>query len=371
MFTTTRSALLPLLTFIASAMDKKNTIPILSNVLIRTEGDDVTFAATDLDTTKITKLKEVKPTPPLNACVAGKKLIEIVKALPTDAEIEFSTTNSKLLIRSGTARFQMPTTDIANFPEINYNTKVITSIPAATIEAALNRTISATTKEESRYALHGINIEIATNSCLMTATNGHRLAHCCFAIEYPEKGKLPAMIVPVKTCESLLTLSKQSETITLSVDDPQNPKIIKFENETGETIASRLVSGQFPNYEMVMPKSNKITCAVSVEALLLAAKRISLMADERSQALRLTFAANQLTLEAQASDIGDASETVECEYKADEIKMGVNSEYLVETLSCLETDEAKIKLKDGNSQFFITEKGETLTTELVIMPMRL
>jgi DNA polymerase III subunit beta len=364
-FTVGRTSLLRELLAVTGAIEKKSTIPILSNLRMEAGDGTLKLAGTNLDISLETKCEaDVHAAGAL--CINGAKLLGIVK-LAAEGEMEFKCgDNKQVTIKAGNAKFKLAGLPADNFPELLSVDGPVMELPAANLRRILNRTRFAITKEESRYTLNGAKLEIANGNVRMIATDGHRLAYAEFNAELGDH-KVDCLI-PAKALGELAGLLadlKEDAKALVSVNAAQ----IMVEMGKRRLIARRL-TGQFPDYKMVLPKDNKLRVPIKVADLMGALRRVKLMADERSHAIRLRFAADKtLFVVAPATEQGDASESLSVEYDGPEIEAAFNADYLEEGLEAI-GDEAVIKLKDGNSQTeFVPAAGDDF--RYIVMPMRL
>jgi DNA polymerase-3 subunit beta len=363
-FTISKSKLLTDLAAAQGVTEKKSTIPVLSNVLLDAGVNSLTLRFTDLDLS-LTLRVDADVAQAGAICVQAKKLFDIVRALP-DGELDFRLDDKdQLHLKCGSSRFKLLTMPAGNFPEIKSHDGPWLQFPAKLIQRFIARTLFAITTEESRYALNGAKLEIADCKARMVATDGHRLAF----IERQGFGdaSLDALI-PKKTLGELARLCADVEgDIEIALADNH-----LFARIGARLLSSRTLTGQFPNYELVLPKENHNRVTVEREALLRAVKRVALMADDRTHAMKLTFGDNAIQLEAQTSEAGEAAETVSADYQGPEIIAAFNAQYVLDALAPMDSVSVVIALKDGNSQVDIQPVGEEAEVyRSIIMPCRL
>ena len=364
-----RQALLKELNFIQGVVERKNTIPILSNLLLETEDGALSIKGTDLDVS-ITTICDAEVKGKGATCVQARKLFDIVRALP-DAEIEIKTGDQdQVSIVCERSRFRMPGLARDNFPEIPQFKGDFVILPADLLRSFISRTIFAITNEESRYALNGAKFEMADGSLRMVATDGHRLSFVekkAALINGHSELKVD-VIIPRKTLSELAKLCAETEE---SVEFGRDENHLFF--KVGRRLlVSRLLSGQFPNYEMVLPKDNRNQVPVESGRVSSVIKRVALMADERSHAIRFEISDGQINITSQAADVGEAGETLSVDYAGDAILAGFNAQYLNDFFSVIQDGQVVFEFKDGNSQAQLRPQGEAdYDFRYVIMPMRL
>lgn len=364
-FTVSKSALLKELNLIQGVVEKKSTIPILSNLLLEAKGDELSIKGTDLDVS-ITTSCPVEAKKPGAVCLQAKKLFEIVRALP-EAEIEFKQGDGdQMAIVCERSKFRMSGLPKDNFPEVQTFNGHFTSLPAETLRTLIARTQFAITAEESRYTLNGAKFEIHPDKIRMVATDGHRLS-------YAEKGANLGeaaldVLIPKKTLAELSRLSADTEE-TVEIGFNENHLFFRFGKRL---LSSRTLSGQFPNYELVLPKGNDNRVAFPVSQLSSALRRVALMADERSHTIRFDVTPGKVTISAPASESGEANEVLPAEYEGPEISAAFNAQYLLDFFSVIQEGDALLEFKDGNSQVQLRSKDESdYDFRYIVMPMRL
>lgn len=363
-FTIAKSMLFNELSAAQSVAEKKSTIPVLSNVLLEAAGDDLTIKVTDLDVSLTSSCNaDVKQEGAV--CVPVKKLFEIVRSLP-DGDIALALDKDRVKINSGSSRFTLASQATENFPEIKQHDGPWLQFPAEVIARLVGRTMHAITTEESRYALNGAKLEIGNGKARMVATDGHRLA---FVERDGDFGStaIDALILRKTLTELARLCANVDGGVEIALADNHF-----FFRSGSRVIAARTLMGQFPNYKLVLPKENNKRVIVERAALLSSVRRVALMADERSHAMRFTIADGAIKLEAQTSESGEASETISADYNGTEIVVGFNAKYVMDVLDVLDTVSVEIKLKDGNAQVeFNPVSEEGWVSRMVVMPVRL
>ena len=289
-----------------------------------------------------------------------------MRALP-EAEIEIKKgENDQVGIVCERSRFRMPGLTKENFPEIKEFDGSLTSIPADLLRTFIIRTIFAITNEESRYALNGAKFEISDKDVRMIATDGHRLSF----IEKPiniGKSKLDVLI-PKKTLSELSRLSAETnEPVEFGFDE--NHLFFKIGKRL---LTSRTLSGQFPNYELVLPKENNNRVVIESSRISSAIRRVALMADERSHAIKFEVKDSQINITSQAAEVGEAGEILAVDYNGPDITAGFNAQYLLDFFGVIQDGEVVFEFKDGSSQAQLRPNDETdCEFKYIVMPMRL
>lgn len=364
-FTVNKSSILKELNLIQGVVEKKSTIPILSNFLLEAKGNELWIKGTDLDVSISTSC-EIETKSEGAICLQAKKLFDIVRVLP-EAEIEIKTgDNSQVFLICERSRFRMTGLGKENFPDIQEFEGDSISLPADTLRTFITRTAFAITNEESRYTLNGAKFEILSEKVRMVATDGHRLAFIEKPVDFKDS-KLD-VIIPKKTLAELGRLSAETED-NVDVGFNENHLFFKFGKRL---LSSRTLSGQFPNYELVLPKENHNKFSIPASQLSGAIRRVSLMADERSRAIRFEISSGRINVSAPASEAGEANEMLPVEYEGPDIAVAFNAQYLMDFFSVIQDGDILVELKDGNSQTQLRAKdaGE-YDFRYIVMPMRL
>src|SRR6476659_6318676 len=354
-------------------VEKRSTIPILSNVLLRAADGRLQMAATDLDVTILSSCP-ARVTTPGGVTIEAKRLFDIVRSLPDeDVHITLQENNS-LLVDSGTAKFRLlglPAEDYPTLPTVNATESY--DIPLEELKTMVAKVKFAITHEETRFQLNGALLKIQPTKMEMVATDGHRMA----LINFPKggngktkKGSDFTVLVPRKALEEILRLEgDENGMVHFGVSDNQ----LFF--EAGERrLMARMIDVNFPNYMEVISRDNDRRVMVDRERLLSTIRRISLVANERTRAIRFDFAPGKLTVSSTNPELGDARETVPIDYAGNPFFVGLNAAYVTDFLSAVETPQVSLDLKDENSQCI----GKPSATEelpyeylYVVMPMRL
>src|ERR1044072_1439247 len=369
-FSLSKNTLLRELNLLQGVVEKKNTIPILSNVLIETLGESlVSLIATDVDVSLQTECS-ADVTEPGAIVLLSRKLFDIVRNLP-DAEINFvKEDNDWARIICGAAEFKIVGQAKEHFPSTPILKQTGLAIPASAVHDLIARTIFAITQEESRYALNGALVLISGDKLQMVATDGHRLALATCALETPaaDGQEEQKVIIPKKALNELLKLTAGAEG-TINFDKDENHLYFKLGQRQ---LTSRMLAGQFPNYELVLPKNNDKMIPLNTEKIAQAIRRASLMADERSHGVKFELNTGKLNITSQSADVGEAKEVIPVDYNGETTNIGFNANYLLEFLGVVGTDEVMLELKDEQSPALMRPSGDgQYDYRYVIMPMRL
>ncbi len=363
-----RSALLKALNHVQSVVERRNTIPILSNVLFKADQDKLFLTATDMD---LTVVEAINASIAQNGSITAPAhtLYEIVRKLPDASQIEFTLKDAQLSIRAGRSRFTLGTLPVADFPA--YDNKPLLHkfvLPASELRSLIDRTRFAVSQEETRYYLNGIYVHATRSNDVpvlrAVATDGHRLAR----IEMPlpdGAAKIPGVIIPRKTINEIRKLIDEAPgNVEISLSETQ----IRFSLDN-VVLSSKLIDGTFPDYERVIPADNDKILNVDRKIFADAVDRVATISSEKSRAIKLSLNPGTLTLSAQSAESGAASEEIEVHYTAEPIEIGFNARYLLDIAQQIDSDGAQFKLSDGASPTIIQDPADG-TSVYVLMPMR-
>jgi DNA polymerase-3 subunit beta len=370
--TVSRAELLRELTAAQSVVERKTTIPILSNFLLEAVDDRITITATDLDQSIRTSCPaKVKKS---GACtVPARKLYDYIKLLP-DGDISIKLMdNHWVQIRAGRSNTKMVGMARANFPQVaEFPATGAFKIKAASLQSMIAKTIFAISNEESRYTLNGALLVLKAESMAMVATDGHRLAHIEKLGEALDgiTGEKKTLI-PRKALSELLSLLNSTEVETIDFADDEQTLFFRV---GGRVLTSRKLTGNFPNYEAVLPRDNNKFVIVRSEDLMAAIQRVAQFADERSGAIKIRLETNELKLSSSSTDTGESEDTIETPYNYDPLVVGFNSQYLLDFLKAIgNTGEVRLEFKDAQSagQMRPEDANEEVKYRYILMPMRI
>ena len=368
-FTVRKFDLLQELTLIQGVVERKTTIPILANFLVRAEAGELGIAATDLEI----GLKSVcvsKTTVPGTITLPAKRLYEIVRALP-DKEIKFKRGEANwVTITCGSSRFRIAGLPQDDFPALPQPKTIVGRIPADVLAKVISRTICAISTEDSKYTLSGALLLLKPGSVTMVATDGHRLAHVEKAETLEDVREEVKVLVPRKAMAELLRMISETadtDRIGFSRDDNH-----LFFDMGKRLLISRMLTGQFPNYEAVLPRNNDRIVMVNREEIAAAIKRVAILSDERSRTVKLALSNGTMEITASHSDLGEAHETLEVDYSMEDIQVGFNFQYLLDFLTTADEPEVSFEFKDSESAAQLrAQPPSDYNYRYVIMPMRI
>jgi DNA polymerase-3 subunit beta len=369
--TVAKSDLLKELTATQGVVERKTTIPILSNFLFEAAGDKLSITATDLDLSLRTSCP-AKVKKEGSCTVPARKLYDYVKLL-ADGDISIKLLeNHWVQIRSGRSNTKMVGMARANFPALPlFPTESALQLPAQVLRQLIAKTIFSISNEESRYTLNGALMVLKPESITMVATDGHRLAHIehnnC---KFPVSGEMK-VLVPKKAMAELSTLlsSTDSQVVEFGKDEST-----LFYRIGGRLLTSRQLTGQFPNYEAVLPRDNNKFVSVHGDELSAAIQRVAQFADERSNAIRIRVEKNELKVSSSNTETGESEDSIETAYTGDPMMIGFNSQYLLEFLKVVGAGAVRFEFKDSQTagQLRPDEAPDSeYKYRYIVMPMRI
>jgi len=365
-----KSDLLKELTATQGVVERKTTIPILSNFLFEAAADKLSITATDLDLS----LRTACPaqTKKEGSCtIPARKLYDYVKLLPEgDIAIKLLE-NHWVNIRSGRSNTKMVGMARSNFPSLPaFPTAGVVKIPGDVLRQMIAKTIFAMSNEETRYTLNGALLLLKPESIVMVATDGHRLAHIERTNTPLEVSGELKTLMPKKAMAELLSLlaAGDSEFVEFAKDETT-----LFFRLGSRLLTSRQLTGQFPNYEAVLPKENTRSVALATGEITAAIQRVAQFADERSGAIRLRLEKNELKISSSSTETGESEDSIEIAYSAEPMTIGFNSQYLVDFFKNADADQVRLEFKDAQSagQLRPDIPDAEFKYRYVVMPMRI
>ena len=368
--TVERAQLLKSLSHVHRVVERRNTIPILGNVLIRAEGGELSLKATDLDL-EVTETLAAETAPGGSTTVPAHMLYDIVRKLPDGSQVvlEAAGDRSVMVIRAGRSRFTLQTLPESDFPDLAAGDLSHSfMLSAADMKRMIDKTQFAISTEETRYYLNGIYFHSAGSAKAATlravATDGHRLALIEQALPKGAAG-MPGIIIPRKTVGEVQRLIETGEG---EVGIELSPSKIRF-TLGNIVLTSKLIDGTFPDYARVIPANNDKDLIVDKKDFEAAVDRVSTISSERGKAVKLSLSSGKLILSVTNPDSGSATEELEVEYAADALDIGFNSRYLLDIAAQIDGEVATLKLADPGSPTLIQDR-DTNGALYVLMPMR-
>ncbi|WP_165670658.1 DNA polymerase III subunit beta [Metapseudomonas otitidis] len=365
-FTIQREALLKPLQLVAGVVERRQTLPVLSNVLLVVEGQQLSLTGTDLEVELVGRVVLEDAAEPGEITVPARKLMDICKSLPSDALIDIRVDEQKLLIKAGRSKFTLSTLPANDFPTVEEGPGSLNfSLVQSKLRRLIERTSFAMAQQDVRYYLNGMLLEVNAGVLRAVATDGHRLAMCAMqaGIEGVDRHQV---IVPRK---GILELAR------LLTEQDGEVRIVLGQHHiratTGEfTFTSKLVDGKFPDYERVLPRGGDKLVVGDRQALREAFSRTAILSNEKYRGIRLQLAAGLLKIQANNPEQEEAEEEVAVEYGGSNLEIGFNVSYLLDVLGVMTTDQVRLILSDSNSSALLQE-ADNDDSSYVVMPMRL
>ncbi|KZX55920.1 DNA polymerase III subunit beta [Halioglobus sp. HI00S01] len=365
-FTISRDALIKPLNLVAGVVERRQTLPILANVLLELEGDRLSLTGTDLEVELVGRVQLPAAGEPGEVTVPARKLVDICKSLPEGSDISFTAEDGKVTVKSGRSRFTLSTLPAREFPNVedSMGTHQFT-IKQGQLKRLIDRTGFAMAQQDVRYYLNGMLWELKEQSLRVVATDGHRLALCT----------LPEPVQVNDDTQVILPRKGVLEMARLLMEDDEDIAIVIGSNHiratTNEfTFTSKLVDGKFPDYQRVLPRNpNKIVLGSRLE-LRQAFTRTAILSNEKYRGVRLKLTDNSLDIVANNPEQEEAEEAVPVDYQGESLEIGFNVSYLLDVLSVLSGEQIKMSLSDANSSALLEESDEG-DSVYVVMPMRL
>ncbi|MCE7886973.1 MAG: DNA polymerase III subunit beta [Alphaproteobacteria bacterium PRO2] len=364
-----RAALLRSLNHVQSVVERRNTIPILSNVLMTAKDGVLAMTTTDMDL-EINESVAAKIAKPGSTTAPAHTLHDIVRKLPdgSDVELTLNGEGTQMVVKAGRSQFKLSCLPTSDFPAIGTGEQPVSfGIPAADMRALIDRTKFAMSTEETRYYLNGIYLHEAENEGVKVlravATDGHRLAR--FEMPLPEGAKgMPGVIIPRKAIGELRKLADEAaDEIKISLSETK----IRFAFDH-IVLTSKLIDGTFPDYQRVIPQSNNKIVELDPKAFTHAIDRVSTISDGKSRAVKITLQNKQMTLSASSPESGSATEELEVNGDTD-IEIGFNAKYLLDITSQIEGEGCRLVLADPASPTIIQDNSDP-SSLYVLMPLR-
>lgn len=360
-----RDKILAPLQTVSGIVERRHTLPILSNVLIEKKGNQLTFLATDIEI-QIRTASQVEDGSDAAVTVSAKKLLDILRALPDSGEVTLNLDDKKLTVKSGKSRFSLQTLPADDFPRMSPpqgDSKKL-SLPQSTLRKLLSQTQFSMASQDVRYYLNGLLMVVEGNQLKTVATDGHRLAFS--AVEIEGSFVKQEVIVPRKTVLELNRLLTDAEAM-VEIELAGNQARFVFGDVE---LVSKLIDGKFPDFERVIPPSTRNNLQISRSDLQHAMQRASILTNEKFRGVRLVIADNSLKIVAANADQEEAQEELEVVYQGEALDIGFNVGYLLDVLGNSNAEMVQWGFNDSNSSALVTIPGNE-SFKYVVMPMRI
>ena len=365
-----RATLLKCLSHVQSVVERRNTIPILSNVLIEASPDGaVRLMATDLDLQVVETMGAVSVDAPGAITVSAHLLFDIARKLPDGSQVSFEAAENRMTVKAGRSRFSLPTLPRDDFPVIvEGDLPTSFEIPARTLAELIDRTRFAISTEETRYYLNGIFLHVSDDELKAAATDGHRLAR--YTIARPDGAEgMPDVIVPRKCVGELRKLLEEALDTNVLVDLSASKIRFTLGGENGVVLTSKLIDGTFPDYNRVIPTGNDKLLRLDPRSFYQGVDRVATIATEKTRAVKIALESDRVTLSVTSPDNGTAAEELPADYKAGGFEIGFNANYLKDILSQIDGDNVELHLADAGAPTLIRQDDKSPAL-YVLMPMR-
>ena len=368
-----RATLLRCLSHVQSVVERRNTIPILSNVLLEAAADgSLRLMATDLDLQVVETLPAVMVERAGAITVSAHLLFDIARKLPDGSQVSFDAAENRMVVKAGRSRFSLPTLPRDDFPVIvEGDLPTSFEVPAATLAQLIDRTRFAISTEETRYYLNGIFLHVSDEESPVlkaAATDGHRLAR--YTIPRPDGAEgMPDVIVPRKCVAELRKLLEESLATNVQVDLSASKVRFTLGGENGVVLTSKLIDGTFPDYSRVIPTGNDKLLRLDPRSFFEGVDRVATIATEKTRAVKMSLETDKVTLSVTSPDNGTAAEEIAADYTSAGFEIGFNANYLKDILSQIEGDTVELHLADAGAPTLIRQ-DEKSPALYVLMPMR-
>jgi DNA polymerase-3 subunit beta len=360
-----RNALLTALSAVVGVVERRHTLPILSNLLLEKKGDTLTLLATDLELQVSTHL-DAQAGEDFAITIAARKLFDIVRALPEAAKVKLDTKDSQVVLSAGKSRFTLQTLPAADFPRVETGAGLGEPIqlPQKTLKRLLQLVQFAMASQDIRYYLNGMLLVLDGKHLRVVATDGHRLSYAETELETAAEAR--EVIIPRKT---VLELSK----LLGEVDDAVELRIGTNQvtiTLPGTELVTKVVDGKFPDYQRVIPVNQPRHLKVNRQSVIQALQRAAILSNEKFRGVRLVMSENTLGVVCNNNEQEEAADEIEVSYNSDPLDVGFNVTYLLDGLGAVSTDEITLSLGDANSSMLLTSEAEP-GFKYVVMPMRI
>jgi len=362
-FSAERESLLAALQSVIGVVERRQTMPILANLLLSAEQGKLSVTATDLEV-ELVASATIKSNVDGRVTVPGRKLLDICRSLPEEVTLTLSQDGDRMTVKAGKSRFVLATLPAADFPVIDELAQQQSlKIAQSDLRRLLDKTHFSMAQQDVRYYLNGMLLETDGKMLRTVATDGHRLALC--EMDLPSNSGSQQVIVPRKGVLELQRLLGTEGDVQITIGSNH------IRAQIGDVrFTSKLIDGRFPEYSRVIPSAPPKSVVADREVLRSALQRTSILANEKYRGIRLALKKDQMTLQAHNPEQEEAEEQVEVTYKGDELEVGFNVGYLLDALAAVDGSEVEIGVTDGNSSCLVRAPGTT-SARYVVMPMRL
>jgi DNA polymerase III subunit beta len=365
-FVISREALIKPLQLVAGVVERRQTLPVLSNILLVAEGDQLSMTGTDLEVELVGRVTLDEPADAGSVTVPARKLMDICKSLPDDARIELALSGQKMVIKAGRSRFSLSTLPAAEFPNVEDSPQALDlNLTQGHLRHLIDQTGFSMAQQDVRYYLNGMLLEVANGQLRAVSTDGHRLA-TCIADVVADTDSTHQIIVPRKGILELARLLQNGEDGVRLLIGANHIRA-----HVGDFIfTSKLVDGKFPDYQRVIPRNGNKYMLGDRQVLRQVLSRIAILSNEKYRGVRLLLTSGFLQVMANNPEQEEAEETVAVDYDGESLEIGFNVNYLLDSLSILNSETVRFTLSDANSSALIEGVDES-DSLYVVMPMRM
>lgn len=363
-FSAGREAILAPLQAVIGVVERRQTMPILANILFSAKGEELALTATDLEVELVAKTK-ITIQQAGEITLPGRKLLDIIRALPDGASVTIAVEGERATVRSGKSRFTLATLPASDFPTVDdIRAQQSLNISQTALKRLLDKTHFSMAQQDVRYYLNGMLLEIADKTLRTVATDGHRLAYCEAELE-TAAATSQQVIVPRKGVLELQRLLAAEGNVELAVGTNH------VRAQIGDIrFTSKLIDGRFPEYGRVIPANPPKQVRADRDTLRSALQRAAILSNEKYRGIRLAVKANALVLQSHNPEQEEAEEELEVNYAGEEVEIGFNVNYLLDALAAVDAGEIQLGLTDANNSCLLTSPTAA-STKYVVMPMRL
>jgi len=362
----TQEQIIASLQSVAGIVERRHTLPILANVMLQKTGDDLQLTTSDLEIQIRTQSTLGGDKGSFSTTVGARKLMDILKSMPSDQTVSLESNQNKLILKSGKSRFTLQTLPADDFPLVQESTTFgpVFSIPQKTLKTLLQQVSFSMAVHDIRYYLNGILFVAEGKQLSLVATDGHRLAFTSATLdsEVPKQ----EVILPRKTVLELLRLLNEKDG-NINMQFAANQAKFSFD---GKEFVTKLVEGKFPDYNRVIPKSHKNSITLGKSALLTILQRIAILTTDKFKGVRINLESGVLRVASSNAEQEEAIDEIEVDYSGDSIEIGFNVTYLIDVLVNMAEEMVRMDLADSNSSVLVTIP-ENAYFKYVVMPMRI
>ncbi|MBU3735592.1 MAG: DNA polymerase III subunit beta [Methylobacterium sp.] len=361
-----RDTFLKPLSAVSNIVERRHTLPILSNLLLESRQDTVTLTATDLEMQISLSIPSLQGGD-FATTVSARKLLDICRSLPEQSEITLTTQDSKIQVRNGKSRFNLQTLPAADYPlmaKSQLDTSLMLQLPQGHFKELLKQVEYAMAQQDIRYYLNGLLLEVDGNKLSLVGTDGHRLSYT--STQVSQSFEKQEIILPRKTViEMIKLLSDDNEPLSIEVGSSQ----ANF-SFSGIRIISKVIDGKFPDYTRVIPVGYKNAFTIERQTLLIAMQRASILSNEKYRGIRMVLGTDSLRLISSNSEQEEAEEELEITYPGDPLDIGFNVTYMIDVLTNVDSEKVIFSFADANSSCLVTLPDDE-NYKYVVMPMRI